>query len=404
MNRIRRTFALLAPLLLACTFPLAASDTTSAFPVEVLPIAFSPDGLSDTGGERLRAELANAQFVAVGESHGFADVPEFGLALARDLRRIDPRLHHAVEIGPFSARWLARRLQSAPGDGGLDAVARGLAGTRLSMPFTSYVEDARLAAGFPDVDGAPRLWGIDQEFVGAAALLAQDVGDAPASAPQAPVALGDVWLPTATPADFQALSARYHDDAAAGAVIDALSESAGIYRFNVAGASGASNEARGALMRRYFLDAYRAAGPAPRVLLKMGANHLGRGTTATGIYDLGSLLPGLAAANGMTSLHVAFMPMAGQMRSLDPTQEHATVVVPHKDTSIAPLLAAAGIDEGRIGATGYVLIPLTNLRYRLTVKQRATLPAGSRFLLEGFDYLVTTRDAHAATHFEAWTR
>ncbi|PZR02640.1 MAG: hypothetical protein DI536_36805, partial [Archangium gephyra] len=375
-----------------------------AFPVEVLPITFSSDGLSGTGGERLRAELASAQFVAVGESHGFADVPEFSLALTRDLRRIDPRLHHAIEIGPFSARWLARRLQSAPGDGGLEAVARGLAGTRLAMPFTSNVEDARLAAAFPNVDGALQLWGIDQEFVGAAALLAQDVGDAPASAPQAAVALGGLWLPTATAEDFQALSARYRDDSAARAMIDALSESAGIYRFNVAGASGASNEARGVLMRRYFLDAYRAAGPAPRVLLKMGANHLGRGTTATGIYDLGSLLPGLAAANDMTSLHVAFMPMAGQVRNLDSTQEHATVVVPYQDKTVAALLAAAGIDERRIEATGYVLIPLTNLRYRLTVKQRATLPAGSRFLLEGFDYLITTRDARAATHFEAWTR
>ena len=46
-------------------------------------------------------------------------------------------------------------------------------------------------------------------------------------------------------------------------------------------------------------------------------------------------------------------------------------------------------------------IPIAPLRHNLQGKKLRDLPAFSRFLLLGFDYLVTTRGAEAATHFEA---
>ncbi|MBL0924457.1 MAG: hypothetical protein IBJ12_08325 [Sphingomonadaceae bacterium] len=134
----------------------------------------------------------------------------------------------------------------------------------------------------------------------------------------------------------------------------------------------------------------------------MGAYHLGRGTTPVGIYDLGSILPGLAAANGKRSLHIAYIPIGGSVRSFGPSETGVTSVKNYKDEGMAALLAAANVAPDAIGATGHVLIPLAALRYRMTGKQKRELTELARFVLNGFDYLVTTRDAKAATHFEAW--
>ena len=45
---------------------------------------------------------------------------------------------------------------------------------------------------------------------------------------------------------------------------------------------------------------------------------------------------------------------------------------------------------------------LRPLRLAMKGKIRRELTEMGRFVLLGFDYLVTTRDAHAATNFEAW--
>ena len=137
------------------------------------------------------------------------------------------------------------------------------------------------------------------------------------------------------------------------------------------------------------------------VLFKMGAYHMGRGTTPTSIYDIGSLLPGMAAANGRTSLHIAYVPTAGMVRQVKPSPERFTDVTAYRDEAIAPILDAAGIAHDTIPADGHVLIPTAPLRHILQGKKLRDLPAFSRFLLLGFDYLVTTRGAEAATHFEA---
>lgn len=408
----------LMTLAMTIAMPHAATAQGSAeFPVEILPLSFSPKGVGGEGGARLRADLGKAQFVALGEDHGFADAPLLAEALAVEMRRYDRNIYHAAEIGPYSASWLQKRLASGKGEDGLKAVGTGLAGKPLAMPFTSNVEDARLAAHFPDIKGKAHFWGIDQEFVGAPLILmeqlATDAPDKPtadmvraiANADGAALAKGafdDIWLAKARSGDFDALAARYKGRARSSELIVAMAASADIYQYNNRKAYAASNEARASLMRSYFMARYRTAGKAPRVLLKMGANHLGRGTTPVGIYDLGSLLPGLAEANGLNSLHIAFIPMGGMVRTISPSPTAGTGVQKYEDELVAPLLAAAGVATDKIGSSGHVLIPLAAIRYTISGKKRRELPEMARFLLEGFDYLVTTRNAKAATHFEAW--
>lgn len=407
---------LLAAALLAVLPALAqAADTppppAPAETVEILPIAFGPDGLSGPGGERLRAELPDAQFIAIGEDHGFAGSPELGMALAHEAKAQPGagELFHAVEVGPITARRTAFEIR----DHGVDGLGTWLEGRPWAMPFLSNVEDAKLA----EIFGPRHLWGIDQEFVGSPAILLELLAErAPDQATRDLLAkwrdadkaaldagkFDQIMLQKATPADFADLRARYGDSVELTAIVEALERSAEIYRLNESGRYLENNEVRAALMQTYFLRALDGEKPAaPTVLLKMGLNHVGRGTTPTSIYDLGSLLPGLAAANGKTSLHIAYLPLGGSVRSIKPSPTAFTEVAPYKDETVAPILTAAGIAPGSLPATGHVLIPLAPLRHKLQGKALRELPAYSRFTLLGFDYLVTTRDAKPATHFEA---
>jgi hypothetical protein len=412
----KRLFTMCAALVL-CAQPAISQSPSNPEPAEILPISFDAGGLSGRGGERLRSELGEAQFVALGEDHGFADAPLLARALAAEMRNMKQPVFHAAEVGPFTAKWLQQQFANKPTSDGLRSIAAAMKGKGLAMPFTSNVEDSMLAADFFDIGGRSRLWGIDQEFMGAPMILLDglagrasdpairktltDISDADRAA-LSKLAFGDAWLGKVQHNDLEAIASRFGNDREALSLIKTFAESAEIYQLNNQGAYQASNEFRSALMQGYFLDKYRKAGPAPHVLLKMGAYHLGRGTTPVGIYDLGSILPGLAAANGKRSLHIAYIPIGGSVRSFGPSETGVTSVKTYKDEGMAALLAAANVAPEAIGATGHVLIPLTAIRHRMSGKQKRELTELARFVLNGFDYLVTTRDAKAATHFEAW--
>ena len=412
----KQIFTLWAALVI-CTQPAISQSPANPEPAEILPISFDADGLSGSGGERLGSELDAAQFVALGEDHGFADAPLLARALAAEMRNMDEPVFHAAEIGPFTAKWLQQQFANKPTNDGLRSIAAATKGKGLAMPFTSNVEDSMLAADFFDNGGKSRLWGIDQEFMGAPMILLDGLAARAADpairktladirgadrAALSKLAFGDAWLGKVQRDDLTAIASGFGNDQEALSLIEAFAESAEIYQLNNRGAYQASNEYRSALMQGYFLKQYRKAGATPRVLLKMGAYHLGRGTTPVGIYDLGSLLPGLAAANGKRSLHIAYIPIGGLVRTIGPSETGVTIVSAYKDEGIAGLLAAANVAPDAIPATGHVLIPLTGIRHRMSGKQKRELTELARFVLAGFDYLVTTRDAKAATHFEAW--
>ncbi|MFN5820712.1 MAG: hypothetical protein ACK44Y_09825, partial [Novosphingobium sp.] len=91
-------------------------------PVEVLPLEITIEGLGGAGGERLRGELSDVQFVAVGEDHGFAEPPRLAAALGQELARTKGApVQHAVEVGPHGTRHVASVLRG-PGLAGLDAI------------------------------------------------------------------------------------------------------------------------------------------------------------------------------------------------------------------------------------------------------------------------------------------
>lgn len=377
---------------------------------EPLTMTLVEGNLQGEGAELLRSELPSAQFILIGEEHGFADAPEIALALAREARSFGV-VHHVLEIGPNADDLVTEALRAGDDQG----VAALLADRPLAIPFVNMAEDAKLADFYADISGPDDnpLWGIDQEFAGSPLIYLESLArlaPTPEAAERASALLdrersafaegdlGSILLMTAMPDDFAALNAAFSGSDEAIRIISSLAESAEIYRLYNSGANYASNARRVCLIRQNFLDNYNAApGPAPRALFKLGASHLALGTGPLNTFDLGSLTEGLAAANGLDVLRILFVPIAGHQTSINPASDAVFETVDYRSADIAALLSAAGIAEESVPFDGYAVIPLDDLRLRLEQKGMKSLPPDARFFLLGYDYLVTTRGARAAT-------
>lgn len=394
----------------ALAAPTARAQAGDVPKIEVLELSVTQDGVGGAGGERLRQDLRRTQMVMIGEDHGFAGPPELTGALADALGKASGQpVYLTVEVGPHGTAWSERLLR----DGGVAALGRGLAGQPFALPFMSNVEDATLAEPFAK---RRRLWGIDQEFIGSSAQLfdnaARHCADAETARRLKELAVQEradlmaglfdkAALQVLPPTTFQTMGKACGKRAER--VFADMAESARIYQYYGSAQYFRNNEERSALMTGYFMEAYhRAPEKAPRIVFKFGAGHAGRGTSPTNIYDLGSYLPPLAAINGLRSLHIAWIPLEGSVRQIAPSNGRFTSTVPYKNEEIAKLLELAGIPLSQVPEDGFVLIPMQPLRYTLKGKQRAELGNLARFTLLGFDYLVTTRGAKPATHFEAW--
>lgn len=386
------------------------NKTPAAEPPAVHAMALEDGKLTGPGADLILGRLSKAQFVLIGEEHGFADAPQIALALARAGRKHGFK-HHVVETGPASEEWAGAILK----EDGADGLAKALEGRPLALPFLVMREDAELARYF--VDNAGRrtdgLWGVDQEFIGSALVHFETLVDLAPGAKARKLAAAllaeereafaagkqeVLFLFTATPETFAELRAAFGKAKRAGRIIDALEESAGIYQAFNTGKNFASNTDRIRLIRRQFLEAYRGArDEAPRAVFKMGAIHLGRGTTFLNTFDLGSLTEGIAAANGLDVLRVAFWPVGGRMTQVTPFSESAFTVVDYRPQEMIEGLSALGITPETIAEDGYTVVPLEPVRRALEQKGLGELSAEMRFLVLGYDLLVTTRSAKPAT-------
>ena len=377
--------------------------------VEFLPLSIEDGALNGDGADMLREKLANAQFILIGEDHGFADAPIFSLALAKAARDYGVT-NHVVEIGPLTDRWVTGILNEK----GVDGLAAALEGRPSAIPFLSLREDAELANYFLK-EAARRqdaLWGIDQEFVGAPLILLEELAastctdsararaEALLKKEQSAFAAGDqssIFLFATNDDAFAELHEAFSNCRNAAPIISGLQESAKIYQlFQIDGYM--SNARRVAFIRQQFLEQYRASRKkAPRALIKLGAYHVGLGTTPVNTFDIGSLTEGIAASNGLDVLRIAFFPLDGQKTSISlaPGIPYGTEDFHSED--IENLLQQIGAASDDVSEAGWTLISTADIRAALGGKGIAGLSEDMRFIVLGFDYLVTTRNAKAAT-------
>lgn len=388
-------------------FPANAQTMQKIEPIEPLELSFDERGLTGPGAESLISNLKDTQFVMIGEDHGFADAPRLVTAFAAETKDLG-FANYVIEVGPFSTEWIAETLRT----GGPKALSDRLKGRPLAIPFLNLKEEAEAAMAFL---GDGKLWGVDQEFIGSPLIhfeilqtefgveksplgdLAQSEREAFASGKQA-----DVFFARASEADWDELRKLFEHNGDAIARIEAMEASAAIYRPFFFGQGLDNNLDRVAIIRKYFLSAYRRAlegeGRPPRAILKFGATHAGKGSTPVHTFDLGSLIEGLAASHDLEALHVAYIPIGGSAVAIFPSAEGSFTVKPARAEGLVEALALAGVRlESIYEGDGHYVIDLEKVRRALGDRGLSEIDPNTRFTVLGFDHLITTNLGAPAT-------
>jgi hypothetical protein len=385
---------------------IVLTSRVDATPQQTFGLEVKDGKLAGRGAEMIRSELAKAQFVLWGEEHGFADSPIVLRAIAREAKPLGFK-YHVVEVGPLSTRMIRETL-SKEGLTGLHKIVREVP---LGIPLLSLKDDAELASDFLGADpkGTPFLIGIDQEFIGsptfhlkrlveiasdekaraAASKLLAEEKDATGKADQK-----NFFLTRFKEADFDGLAAQFKAQDEAQNIIAELKESAAIYQLWMSGRNYENNARRARLLAKNFLAAYKSTAESqPKIVFKMGLEHVALGTTTVNTVDVGTLATSIARANGSTALRIAFIPAGGQVGAFAPKGGNPVTVQAYESKEASEFFPSIGLDPATLVKESWTLVPLEPIRQALDNKGLDALKPFSRFVLLGYDYVVTTPNA-----------
>jgi hypothetical protein len=273
-------------------------------------------------------------------------------------------------------------------------------------------EDLELQASAATVLGGPEpVWGLDQEFGalhvlrrlqqlaprGSAPLLDSLVSAVAASEGRRFNRGGRHWLALDSRAEtFERVRAELEAccGGTAGPLLAALGESARLYALNRS-ARGTpptgfdANNDREELMKRTFVRFYREAERrdrrAPKVLVKMGTAHLGRGQSPFSPFALGNFLGEFATENGARYVNIIALAHNPAADTLAPSL--------WRWADLRPLAAAAPVDR-------YTLVDLRPLRAYAHARRLGTLLPDLRRTIFAYDFALLMGGARPAT--ESW--
>jgi hypothetical protein len=375
-------------------------------------LRLAEDGTLAGEGARLLLERGrDARFVLIGEMHGVAEVPQFSAALFRALATHGLR-HLAIETGEGVAMHLNRLAASSEPE---TAMARFLEDYWPGVPFYNLREEAALlvdavaAAG----GGTDVLWGLDYDIMAdryALRRLRELAADpVAAAAADALIATTDSLLAAALEQGNPGMLFMFSGDAGlvadvrrvyepapgseADRILALMDETLAINQL-FARDGYASNLRRAEHLKRqfhHFHAAAAAAGESPRVMVKLGANHIVRGRNFTNTWDVGTLAHELAEAAGERALGLYLMGGGGRPQAtMDPrTLDVRSVEVP-PEPWMEPLHAAA-LDDG------WTLLEMAPLRAAIARRQLRGLPDDLVRVIFGFDAVVVLSGSTAAS-------
>lgn len=307
--------------------PSKSVELTDLLRGNCYPIVLKDGVLSGPGNDFLLRETKDVQFVAIGEQHNSAQIPEFTTALLRELHASSGFNHLALEQDPVAAH-----MASQPGYAGSRTAIKGLA-RRYPSAFT-FDGDQELEmiadVGAIAQNGTDAVWGLDQVF-GVEHVLQQLLPYAPnAKAGESTKYLIEaahavesqrgepfrhyIYVDNTKPPDFDRLNEMYQPKPGSypAFLLEQLYRSVSIYRDNDLASKGQftgykSNAEREENMKFLFMRNYRLAQQRgehlPRVVLKMGNIHLFRGRNILNVVSMGDFASEFATSNGLSSLH-----------------------------------------------------------------------------------------------------
>lgn len=378
-----------------------APTIREAIQAQQLEITRHADGsLSGAGWDRLIEDGARAQFFLIGEQHATADIGEIASAMHAALVPHGYQ-YMAMEIGPWSTRYAEQLLRNTDD---IVAAIGSAPNNGFSLPFLFFAEDARLAQQGIALSPSPSetLWGIDQEFIAAAPILAMRLEtltqtDAERAAVQIfseEAAADPMYLATTGSETYTDLRAVFERNrhVEALAIVDAMLLSNTIYRPFVhrTGDIYSANLTRENYMKRNFLDHFNRNeardGQPPRVFFKFGANHMMRGHSTTNVPALGGFLVEWGRTRNFGVVNVMIDCIGGE--SVD---VRSGVTSPCQSY----ILEDDSLIRSIVGDQPLVLIDLRPLRAQ--IRSRTEIDRASQDLIFAFDYYLAVADVEPAT-------
>ena len=375
---------------------------------------FDGKAFSGPALDRLLAAAREAQFLLIGEEHGIAENPKLAAQLFTTLVT-DGYDKLAIEISPP----MATILDTVVRENGIEGLRELYASPGGEPAFFGMREEAELIAAARSAlpDATEVLWGVDYE-VGSDRQLLQhlQVMNRPPETDQpldALIAASDaarakyeetggpqyLFSFSGDPALVEAVrNAWPAPDDKARQILDTLQSTLEINRSWTQGRGWESNAQRAALLRSNFLRHWTRAnenGGAPKVMVKLGASHIVRGRNNTGTFDLGTLLPEIAAVEGWRSLSVLVLPGKGSPTAVLNPSSWTYEPKPAKDNyaqGIELLTDAAYTDE-------FTLIELTPLRPIVGSRIGQYGPDLVR-VIHGFDMLLVMSGSTASSDLD----
>ena len=376
-----------------------------------LQLDFDGTDFSGPAWDRLLQEGKNAQFFLIGEEHGIAENPKLAAALFLELKQSGFG-HLGIEISPTMANKLDQRIRK----GGMEALQSLYAEPGGEPAFFGMKEEAEMLVAIrqSSSNDKPVFWGFDYEVLSDRQLIgALSSMDMPAAASAALTELanasnaswakhsetgnpGFIFSFNGEPELVRAVRDAWPERSdRASRILHTLEETLEINSLYLGGQNWASNARRAALIRKNFLEYWNsqsARDSTARIMVKMGSSHLVRGRSNSDAFDLGALLPELAAINGTRTFSLLVLPGEQALTAVFDPVKLTFNPAPPKDgyaNDLAPLVAAAEDEK-------FTLIDLRQLRAIKGLRRSST----NRNLLKtimGYDMLLVMSGSNASS-------
>lgn len=361
-------------------------------------VTSSENSYSGPGWDKMLAEGGDSQFFMIGEQHASGSIADLETAIHAALAPYGYD-HAALEVGPYAATLAERLIRSRPG-----ALADYLKvpGQGFSIPFIFMTGDLKMAEQIVanSSDRGRVLWGVDQEFIASASVVADFLAErAKSPAQRAAVAqwrkdakADPFLLGNGDESTLVGIESAFAGNNDVGALLAEIRSSRAIYRpFLGKGGSGyMSNLARETGMKRQFQRQFDAAtkrlGKPPRVFFKFGGFHAMRGISGTNVPAFANFLAEWGGSKGLGMVNVMVDCLGGTALNALSGKAEPCKSYFGKDAAIV----RASADGSPIQIYDFKALRPTLAR------QKDLDPETARAIL-AFDYYVVVRDGVAAT-------
>lgn len=323
----------------------------------------------------LNSKIKNTQFIMLGEQHGIKEVGEITNTLY-NLAKPEGYNTLCIETSPFAANILDLQFKGSKNpEKGLQKLYKQYP---VVIPFYNNKNNVGLFENVINNKGS--IWGIDQVFMVEFRLVFDyfvHLSDNKELKKEITPLLQQAKIGFKKMIKEKNMMApfifQYSDDLhnkllaltkteEEKKVINDLKLTKEIYTYNFEKQYYKNNNKRAKLMKRNFLNYYNKAKKTeatPKVVFKLGANHVGKGLNSTNVFDISNLVSELAVMNDKTSLHVYAVGVNGTKNLGHPFAP--VPVVPFDDSKDLP---EELIEVIKAQKEKYLVIDATQLRLK----------------------------------------